>query len=382
MKTPSIKKYIDAKLILLLAGFYLLFNVVYIGKMGYFRTHFPDEKWESWREILLYNILIDWIIVVTYMTLIAISTKRLLNKKYRWEKIIILHTLLSILIGFFIRIFFDLFSIISGQINPAEYQIQASLNRFMTVIDLNFLIYFAMVFIIYTYYYLKQVKDTEKQRNLLETQLADTRMKMLFSQLQPHFLFNTLNSIYVLADVDPDKAKDTIADLSNFLRETLYSSNANMIPLENELRNLEYYLNILTVRFSNDLHIRKEIDENLLNKQVPSLLLQPLIENSIKHGYSYDHHELDIFISIQEEGTYMVIKVENNGAVLTLSSAELMQKGVGLSNLNDRLKNLYGENYFFEIRNKNGSESGVETIVGIPEQRATVSKVFRTKKRT
>jgi two-component system, LytTR family, sensor kinase len=164
------------------------------------------------------------------------------------------------MIGFFIRVFFDIFGILSGYIDPAEYEVQESLHRFMAVIDLNFLIYFAMVFIIYTYYYLKEVKENEKQRTLLETQLVNTRMKMLSSQLQPHFLFNTLNSISVLADLDPAKAKDTIADLSDFLREILYSSDENEITLEKELRTLEYYLNILSVRFSGDLVIRKDID--------------------------------------------------------------------------------------------------------------------------
>ncbi|HSI70025.1 MAG TPA: histidine kinase, partial [Gillisia sp.] len=339
---PSIKKYIDLKLILLLAGFYTLFDIIYVGKMAYFRHHFPRGDEEPWGEVLLYTILIDWLVVVTYMTLIAISTKRLLNKNYPWEKIIVIHTVLSIMIGFFIRVFFDLFGILSGYIDPAEYEVQESLHRFMAVIDLNFLIYFAMVFIIYTYYYLKEVKENEKHRNLLETQLVNTRMKMLSSQLQPHFLFNTLNSISVLADLDPSKAKDTIADLSDFLREILYSSDENEITLEKELRTLEYYLNILSVRFSGDLRIRKDIDNSLLHKKVPALLLQPLIENSIKHGYNYDHAELEVVISVKAEGDHLLIKVENNGASLTAGSSDLMLKGLGLSNLNDRLKNLYG----------------------------------------
>lgn len=365
MKTP-LKRSVDAKLILLLAGFYLLFDIIYIIKAIYFRSHFPGRMHEPWKDFLLYTLLIDWFVVVAYMSLIAVSTKRLLNKNYPWEKIIMIHTVLSILIGFFIRIFFDVFSILTGYIDPAEYELQESLHRFMSVIEVNFLIYFAMVFIIYTYYYLRQVKETEKQRNLLETQLVNTRMKMLSSQLQPHFLFNTLNSISVLADLDPAKAKDTIADLSDFLREILYSSDSNLIPLEKELRTLEYYLNILTIRFSNDLKINKDIDETLLNKEVPALLLQPLIENSIKHGYSYEHPELDVKISIGRDGKYLLIRVENNGAELPAESTELMKKGFGLSNLDDRLRNIYGSDYFFEVRNRKGDEPGVETVLRIP----------------
>lgn len=368
MKTSSFFQKIDLKLGLLLAGFYTLFNVVYVLKHAYFRHWFPHRMTESWSDILIKNILIDWVVVITYMTLIAISTKRLLNKNYSWWKIISIHTIFSLLIGLFIRFTFDIYGIISGQFTAAEYELQESFHRFMTVVDLNFLIYFAMVFIIYTYYYLKQVRETEAQRNLLETQLVNTRMKMLSSQLQPHFLFNTLNSISVLADLDPAKARDTIADLSDFLREILYSSDNNEITLEKELRTLEYYLNILNVRFSNDLKIRKEIDNRLLHHKVPALLLQPLIENSIKHGYSYDHPELEVLISVQPSGDYIKIKVENNGSAIPGDPADLMQKGVGLANLRDRLRNLYASNFTFYIRNRKNAK-GVETVIKIPLQK-------------
>lgn len=362
----ALKKYIDLKLILLLGGFYALFDLVFIVRYAYLRASFPTEVMEPWFDFLVFNILIDFVVVVTYMSLIAISTKRFLHKNYSWVRIIFIHTVFSILIGLIIRLIFDVFSIITGQIPLSEYQLTESLHRFMYVIHLNFLIYFAMVFIIYTYYYVKQVKEAEKQRGMLETQLVNTRMKMLSSQLQPHFLFNTLNSIAVLADVDKEKAKDTIADLSDFLREILYSRDDNEITLEKELRTLEYYLNILNVRFSDHLTIVQDIDESLLQKKVPALLLQPLIENSIKHGYSYDHTDLKIVISVKAREPWLVIKVANNGKAIASKHDELLENGVGLANINDRLKNLYHNDYFFEISNTSEGEGGVETVIRIP----------------
>lgn len=366
MGISAIKKYIDLKLIMLLAGFYVLFDIVFIARYAYMRANYPNEVFEPWFDFLVYNILIDFLVVVTYMSLIAISTKRFLHKNYSWVKIIIIHTIFSILIGLIIRLIFDLVGIATGQIPFSEYQVAESLSRFMYVIHLNFLIYFAMVFIIYTYYYVKQVKEAEKQRGMLETQLVNTRMKMLSSQLQPHFLFNTLNSIAVLADLDKEKAKDTIADLSDFLREILYSRNDNEITLEKELRTLEYYLNILNVRFSDHLTIKKDIDQNLLNKKIPALLLQPLIENSIKHGYSYDHTDLHIQISVKARDNYLIIRVANNGKALASKHEELLQNGVGLANINDRLRNLYHDDYFFEISNISENGAGVQTIIKIP----------------
>ncbi|AVR45891.1 histidine kinase [Christiangramia fulva] len=367
MAKNNLKQYVDGKLVLILAGFYLLFDIVLICKVAYLRAFMenPAERF-TWHEFLIHNILFDYVVVITYMTLIAISTKRFLHKNYSWIKIISIHTVFSLLIGLVIRLIGDFYSILIGRITLADYDFSESVFAFMYVIDLNFLIYFAMVFIIYTYYYLKQVKEAEKRHAKLENQLVNTRMKMLSSQLQPHFLFNTLNSIAVLTDIDAAKAKDTIADLSDFLREILYNSDSNRITLEEELRILEYYLNIVNIRFSDHLHISKDIDTSLLFKKVPALILQPLIENSIKHGYSYDHTDLKIKISIFQKDDLLEIRVENNGKLLELDHEDLLKKGVGLKNLNDRLKNLYNSKYYLEMKNKDDG-SGVETVIRIPE---------------
>ena len=360
------KKYIDLKLVLLLAAFYALFDVVVIVKTAYMMAvGYEKSERFSWVRFLVDNLLFDYVIVVTFMTLIAISTKRFLRKNYSWTKIISIHILFSLLIGIVIRLVVDFYYIIVGEKTFAEYDFERSIFGFMYVIDVNFLIYFAMVFIIYTYYYVKEVKKAEKRQSKLETQLVNTRMKMLSSQLQPHFLFNTLNSIAVLTDIDAGKAKDTIADLSDFLREILYDNDSNKIPLEKELRILEFYLNIIKVRFSEHLKIEKNIDETLLSKKVPALLLQPLLENSIKHGFDYNHTDLEISVKIYSEENTLIIKVENSGTPVTEGHALLLKRGMGLANINDRLSNLYGSDYFFELRNKSDG-SGVETIIQIP----------------
>ena len=109
-----------------------------------------------------------------------------------------------------------------------------------------------------------------------------------------------------------------------------------------------------------------KIDDSLRLKEMPAMLLQPVIENSIKHGYSYDHTDLNILVRVFQEKDYLVIKVENNGAPLSQPHAELMNNGVGLKNIDDRLRNLYKNNYFFAIRNKRDG-TGVETIIKVPE---------------
>lgn len=361
------KKYFDGKLILLLMGFYTLFYVFFIIKMLYIRAFMVEEVKYSMTHLILNSYLIDWIVVIGYMTLIAMSTKRLIIKKVSWSKIFFLHLTLSLTIGLVIRIMINFQNLITGVMNIWELSIAENLNNFMAVLDLNFLIYFAMVFIIYTYYYVNQVREAEERRGQLETQLVNTRMKMLTSQLHPHFLFNTLNSISSLIEIDPKSARDTIADLSDFLREILYNSGEKFITLDKELEVLEHYLNIVKIRFSDHLIIEEDIDPKLKPCKIPAIILQPIIENSIKYGYSYDHPKLTIKISAFCEKNFMVMKVENNGKLLTENLSELLNKGVGLSNLNERLLNLYDNKHILAMHNKIDG-SGVVTIIKLPIQ--------------
>ena len=359
------KKYIDGKLILLLAAFYTLFYVFFISKTLYMRAYVYEEiKYSMW-EIVIHGYLVDWIIVVAFMSLIAISTKRLILKKVPWKNIFLLHLLLSIFIGVIIRLVVISYSILIGEITFSDLNWRESITSFMYVLDLNFLIYFAMILIIYVYYYIEQIREVEEKRGLLEAQLLNTRMKMLTSQLQPHFLFNTLNSISSLVEMDAKLAKDTIADLSDFLREILYNSDAKFIPLHKELTVLDYFLNIVNVRFSDHLTIEKEIDPDLLNINIPAMIIQPIVENSIKHGYSYNHTDLTIKIAVIKQNRKILLKVENNGKLITEDTQDLINCGVGLSNLKERLYNLYGDSHTFIMQNK-ADGRGVETLILLP----------------
>ena len=324
------RKYVDGKLIALLAGFYTLFYVIFIIKTVYMRTYVYTEVKYSLFHIIVYGYLIDWLIVVGYMSLIAISTKRLIIKNVPWKNIFLLHLSLSLLIGVIIRILIIFHSVIIGEMTFSDVNIRDNINSFFAVLDLNFLIYFAMIFIIYVYYYVNQVRLIEAKRRVLETQLVNTRMKMLSSQLQPHFLFNTLNSISSLIEIDAKSAQNTIADLSDFLREILYNSGSKFITLEKELSVLEYYLNLVRIRFSDHLTIKMNIEDGLQNVKIPSMILQPLVENSVKHGYSYDHTDLTIIITISKKNNDLLIEVENNGKLFSVDLRTMESKGVGI----------------------------------------------------
>jgi two-component system, LytTR family, sensor kinase len=188
-----------------------------------------------------------------------------------------------------------------------------------------------------------QIKLEEQERLLLSA-----RMEALQNQINPHFLFNTLNSVSSLVRFDPDTARELILKLATILRRLLNSSEA-FVPLREELEFIDNYLDIEVVRFGPEkLRIVKELEPASLDAMVPSMLLQPLIENSIKHGLATKIEEGRIFLRSRLTDSRLIIEVEDNG--VGMGSANLLEKptglggtGIGLTNVAERLKVLYGD---------------------------------------
>ncbi len=188
-----------------------------------------------------------------------------------------------------------------------------------------------------------QIKLEEQERMLLQA-----RMEALQNQINPHFLFNTLNSVSSLVRFDPDTARELIIKLANILRRLLHSSEA-FVPLRDELEFIDNYLDIEVVRFGKDkLQVVKELDPVTLDAMIPSMLLQPLVENSIKHGLSSKIDGGSIYMRSRLIDSYLIIEVEDDG--VGMGSAHLLSKptglggtGIGMANVAERLKVLYGD---------------------------------------
>ncbi|HUJ95259.1 MAG TPA: histidine kinase [Terriglobales bacterium] len=187
-----------------------------------------------------------------------------------------------------------------------------------------------------------QIKLEEQERLLLQA-----RMEALQNQINPHFLFNTLNSVSSLVRFDPDTARELIIKLANILRRLLHSSDA-FVSLRDELEFIDNYLDIEVVRFGKDkLRVVKELDPVSLDAMIPSMLLQPLVENSIKHGLSSKIDGGSIYLRSRLIESSLIIEVEDDG--VGMGSAHLLSKptglggtGIGMANVAERLKVLYG----------------------------------------
>lgn len=353
----KLKFYLDKKLVLLVIGFYAVFSVFALVKMVYFKSIGERFTNNTWSYMFLGVYLVDFLLVIFFMSITLIITKYMVVKKLKWIQIILVHITLSVFLGIFI--FYGILSIqkLFGLADAINMRLDTIIYYYMNVIDLNFLIYFSLVGIIHTYYYF-QISNLDKLTKIkLKNKFETAKARMLQTQLQPHFLFNSLNNITALIDIDKERSKNMIADLSNFLIRTLEIKNAEFITLSKELEILNMYINIVQNRFHENLKIEKKVDENTFYFFVPPLILQPIIENIIKHSYSIKHEEILIEITIREEtNTALFIQIKNNGQLLNKPLEELLNTGFGLANIKDRLdisfKNQYTFKLFNDLENK------------------------------
>lgn len=201
----------------------------------------------------------------------------------------------------------------------------------------------------------KRLVDGEVKLVKLKEENKIAELKALKAQIEPHFLFNALNVIGAYCRTDGEKAKELILNLSNYFRSTL-EIEGDFSTLERELVLIKAYVAIEEARFLNRLVVKFEIDENLLNMKFPILLLQPIVENSIKHGILKKIDGGIVSINIEDKENEVLVKISDNG--VGFENAEKSQStGIGISNINNRLKLLYGEKYKLDILSSNSGSS-------------------------
>jgi two-component system LytT family sensor kinase len=198
----------------------------------------------------------------------------------------------------------------------------------------------------------------------LNEQLSKTQLDALRRQIEPHFLFNTLNAIAGLVREERnDAAVRMIAGLSDFLRRVVEDSGRQQVPLSEELQFTQQYLDIQKVRFAERLQVSVDVPAELFHAQVPSLILQPMVENAVKHGIAKQVQGGAIRIAASRSNGRLTLTVYNDGPGLP-AGWEQIQSGVGISNVRTRLQNLYGD--AFEMNMRNQDPGGVQVSVSVP----------------
>jgi signal transduction histidine kinase len=212
----------------------------------------------------------------------------------------------------------------------------------------------------YAWEYAKRIKREQLMQERLQARLARAELHALKMQLQPHFLFNTLHTISNLTSVDSSKAQRMIARLSELLRLSLDHVTSEAVPVRRELDFLRTYLDIEQTRFEERLRVTIDFDEDVLDAELPNMLLQPLVENAIKHGISKRAQGGSILLVGRREQNRLVIVLSDDGAG---SSNGTRGSGIGISNTRARLQQTYGSDFAFEVR---PTERGMVIKIDIP----------------
>ena len=222
---------------------------------------------------------------------------------------------------------------------------------------------------------LKIWNNTRNERKLEEQErlLVEARLAALTSQINPHFLFNTLNSVSSLIRTDPNQARVMVVKLSKVLRRLL-KKHENFSALREEINFIEDYLSIEVVRFGDKLRFEKDVADDTLDMLVPSMLLQPLVENSIKHGLSSKVEGGTIRIRTSRSEGKLHLLVEDDGiGIPEAKLATLLDRGIGVSNVNERLKVLFGNEYRMWIDSQPGH--GTRIQIEVPELQTDLAAV-------
>src|SRR5262245_7818939 len=215
------------------------------------------------------------------------------------------------------------------------------------------LIYFAILGSIHAFDYYQRYRDRELQAARLREQLAQSQLQVLRAQLKPHFLFNTLNSIVGLIRNNESKAAvDMTTRLSDLLRQVLAYSDKPEASLREEMEMTQRYLEIQQMRFSDRLKIEIRFEQDTLDAKVPSLILQPLVENALLHGIAKRVSKARVALHAEQINGMLVIEVYNDGPPLPSAWNMDTCAGFGLANTRERLQQHYSQRYTFSLTNK------------------------------
>jgi len=330
----------------------------------------------GWGTFIILNFLIissikelkwDRVVIGIYFVFSGISFTHIFRdiiKKRNWlelplKQIIPRVLISSLLLGLAIYGMVYLVSFFSGTMVKHDY---TAIKPVIGIINTSAIsLLWALIY--FSIHYLENYKKTEIESLIWEAAVKDYELKTLKSQLNPHFMFNAMNSIRALIEEDPESAKVAITKLSNILRYSLKMERAEKVQLGEEIETVKDYLDLEKIRFEERLKYHFNIDSTATRVEIPPLMIQTLVENGIKHGISKMTHGGEINIISKVENAKLLIEIRNNGHFD--EDAIKNSKGFGISNTKHRLNLLFGEQASFSLINENEDKVLAKLIIPI-----------------
>ncbi|MDT7688108.1 MAG: two-component system, LytTR family, sensor kinase [Acidobacteriota bacterium] len=343
----------------------------FAGQLYY--TRLLSERPMTWRDAASQQFIYPYLWAAGTILVLWLAD-RFPVEGARWLRSLLLHLLFATLFVFFISGSFQVIYYFLFIHSPAKhYEPWTTLQWIIYNSSENYGIYGMIVLLNQVSRYYRRFREGELRAARLQTQLTRAQLEALKMQLHPHFLFNTLHSISALVHRDPESADRMIARLGDFLRLTLENSGAAEVSLQKELEFLTCYLEIERVRFNDRLTTSLEVEPGALDIPVPNLILQPIVENALRHGIAQSSAPGRVEISAKRENGSLRIRVQDNGPGLAGVTRPHMglKEGVGLSNTRARLEQLYGASHRFELSNAPGG--GLLVTLVIPAARAATA---------
>jgi LytS/YehU family sensor histidine kinase len=245
------------------------------------------------------------------------------------------------------------------------FSFQSSFEElFFLNFDWEMMTYWAVVGLSHALDFHRESQERELTSAHLETRLAEANLQALQRQLHPHFLFNTLHTISALMHRDTEAADAMLERLSDLLRLTLDRVGTQQVRLKDELDFIDKYVEIERARFGDRLRVVVDVDPGILDASVPNLLLQPLVENAVRHGIAPKVGGGTVQIAARREGDRLQLVVRDNGFGLPADTLQAFNRGVGVSNTRSRLEHLFGDRHRFEFQRPQGG--GLAVTIEIP----------------
>jgi signal transduction histidine kinase len=320
----------------------------------------------SWRQAIRFGISF-WALWPLFLPLVAWLSFRFPIERRRIVRNLTLHLLACLLMIGATRAAFLAFRAADNPFPRLRRLVSPEPPGFRTA--LNVLVYWSLVGVCQAITQFQRSQERERRAAELEARLTTAQLHALRMQINPHFLFNTLNSIAALVYVNPRAADEMLGDLSELLRRSLDSMDNQEIPLAQELEFIGAYLGIEQKRFGDRLQLEQTVPPELRNALVPALLLQPLVENAIRHGIEPQRGPGLISIEAKQQDQQLHLTVRDNGKGLTappstISAQPSIGHGIGLANTQARLQALYGALQSFSITR--AQPQGCQVDIRIP----------------
>ncbi len=329
-----------------------------IGWSGYFCLRSLSGFANSMGWMWLVHTLLLTLSGYSLTLLLASLFRRLIKMPPVWTMVLSLSAVIASSVVFSVIETWSVATFLKPDLRPEGVE-------YLGAILLNFTLLAAWTALYYGINYYLLLEEQIDQRERLESQASSAQLAMLRYQLNPHFLFNTLNSISTLVLLkQTERANAMLARLSSFLRYTLANEPTAQVTLAQEVETLKLYLEIEKMRFEDRMRPHFRIDPGTIGARLPSLLLQPLIENAIKYAVTPRESGADIWISASRVGPRVRIEVADNGDGEGGGVSASQSTGVGLANIRDRLQQAYGEEHRFEARSN--EHGGFSVIVEVP----------------